>query len=40
VELLEKSVAVEVDAFSVQRVPGSERAAMPQWLAANTAGDA
>lgn len=38
VELLEKSVAVEVDAFSVERVPGHNRAAIPHWIAANTLG--
>ncbi|HEV2348436.1 MAG TPA: UpxY family transcription antiterminator [Terriglobia bacterium] len=36
VELLEKSVAVEVDAFSVERVPGRDQAAIPHWMAANT----
>ena len=40
VELLEKSVAVEVDAFSVERVPGQHRVAIPHWMAANTLGPA
>lgn len=36
VELLEKSVAVEVDAFSVERVPSRNRAPVPNWVAAHT----
>lgn len=40
VELLEKSVAVEVDAFAVERVPCRNRAALPQWMAANSTGPA
>jgi transcription antitermination factor NusG len=40
VELLEKSIAVEVDAFSVERVPRRNRAAIPHWMAANTLGPA
>lgn len=36
VELLEKSVAVEVDAYLVERVPSRNRSAMPDWVAANT----
>jgi len=40
VELLEKSVAVEVDAFSVERVSDRNRVPMPHWMAANTFGPA
>jgi transcription antitermination factor NusG len=40
VELLEKSIAVEVDAFSVERVPDQNRAAIPHWMAAHIPGPA
>lgn len=40
VELLEKSIAVEVDAFSVERVSGQNRPAMAAWVAANAKGSA
>ncbi|HLY63851.1 MAG TPA: UpxY family transcription antiterminator [Terriglobia bacterium] len=36
VELLEKSVAVEVDAYLVERVPSRNRATIPNWVAAHT----
>jgi transcription antitermination factor NusG len=35
VELLEKSVAVEVDAFLVDRLPGQNRASITNWVAAD-----
>ena len=40
VELLEKSVAVEVDAYLVERVPSRNRTAMASWVAANPLGPA
>jgi len=40
VVFLEKSVAVEVDAFSVERAPCRNRAARPQWREARTLGPA
>lgn len=40
VELLEKSVAVEVDAFLVERVAGRNRRAMSNWVPANPLGPA
>jgi transcription antitermination factor NusG len=40
VDLLEKSVAVEVDAFLVERVPGRNRTTMPNWMATNPMGSA